>query len=250
MKKILIVFLMVAVILAVVPVHTLTATAAQPIRIILDGSELTFDAAQPRIVSNRTLVPMHGVFEAMGATVLWNGDSKTFTVLRLDSVVKLVIGSNNAKVNQENQLLDVPAQIFENITFVPLRFISESMGAKVDWDGATWTVTITTDKAHWSDSGDNLSANRLFTSKWVNMDTGEIMTFDPERFIHINDAWPDENEGIFFYYSDMPDAYRNKIGMFLDGQSLRYQWYEFDPDTQILSHIAFYEVSSRWMIAE
>ncbi|NLV51626.1 MAG: copper amine oxidase N-terminal domain-containing protein [Clostridiales bacterium] len=249
MKKKWTICLIVAAILAVVSFLVLITAASRPIRVILDGTELTLDA-QPRIVSDQTLVPLHGVLEAMGATVLWNGDSKTVTVLRHDSVVKLVIDNIHAKVNKENRLLDVPAQIFEDRIFVPLRFISESMGAVAGWDGAARTVTITTDKAHWSDPGDNLSLNLLFTSEWVNTDTGEIMTFDPEMFTEINDAWPDEYEGLFFYYSETDETRRNIIRLFLDGGHLKDHWYEFDPATQILSIRMFDEVLSRWHIAE
>lgn len=240
----------VAGIIMVFSLNNVILAANQPgsIHVILDEMELSFDA-QPRIVNDRTLVPLRGIFEAMGATVLWNGDTQTVTALRLDSVVKLVIGSKEASVNKEKRQLDVPAQIFDSRTFVPLRFISESIGADVVWDGATRTVTITTDKAHWSDPGDNLSLNSLFTNEWVDMNTGEKMTFDPEMFIQISDAWPDSPEGLFYSYSETNEAERNIIGMFLDGAHLKDHWLEFDPDTRILTEHMFSDALMRWRIA-
>jgi hypothetical protein len=223
------------------------AAAGQPIRVVLDGRELAFDAP-PRIVNNRTLVPVRGVFEAMGATVLWNGDTRTVTALRLDSVVKLVIGSKEARVDKQRLQLDVHAQLIENRTFVPLRFISENIGADVGWDGAARTVTITTDKAHWSDPGDNLSLSLLFTSEWVDMDTGGKMSFDPEMFIQISDAWPSDPEGLFYSYSETYEPARNIVGMFLDGAHLKDHWLEFDPDARILTEYVHGDALTRWRI--
>ena len=222
--------------------------AGGTVRVVLDGVELEFDA-QPRIVNDRTLVPLRGIFEAMGATVLWNGDTETVTALRLDAVVKLVVGAGEARVNKEVKPLDVPARLIENRTFVPLRFISESMGAKVDWDDATKTVTVTTDKAHWSDPGDNLTLNLVFASEWVNNETDEIMKFDPETFIEINDSWPyGPEDGLFYSYSETFEPERNMIGMFVGGGHLKDHWMEFDTDTRVLTEYMFDEALASWHI--
>lgn len=237
-----------AALLALAPFTAFAQAASSPIRVIMDERELSFDA-QPRIVNDRTLVPLRGVFEAMGATVLWNAETKTVTALRLDTVVKLVIGSKNAKVDKKDRQLEVAAQIFNDRTFVPLRFISESMGAKVDWNGASRTVTITTDKAHWSDPGDQMSFGLLFNSEWVDMETGDKMKFDPETFIQINDSWQSKPDGLFYSYSETAEGERNIIQMFLDGAHLKDHWMEFDPDTRILTDYLFETVLTRWSIA-
>jgi hypothetical protein len=227
----------------------LAAAAETPVSVIVDDAKLSFDV-QPRIVNDRVLVPMRGIFEAMGATALWNGNSKTVTALRLDSVIKITIGSVNANVNNESRLLDVPAQISDGSTFIPLRFVSESMGAEVEWDGSTRTVTITTDKAHWSDSGDNLSVNLLFSSEWIDMDSGDKTTFDPDRFIQINDSWSDDPEGLYYSYSETYEPERNMIGLFLDGAYLKDHYFVFDPETRILSEVMLDEVLTRLRIAD
>lgn len=58
-------------------------------------------------------------------------------------IIKLTVGSKNATVNDKPITLDVPPIIQNGRTLVPLRFISESLGAKVDWDNKTSSITIT-----------------------------------------------------------------------------------------------------------
>ena len=245
MKK----FLLVIATVMIIALAALPSVAAEPpIRVIMDGTELSFDA-QPRIVNDRTLVPLRGIFEAMGATVLWNGDTQTVTALRLDTVVKLTVNNNRAKVNKADKTLDVPAQIFQDRTFVPLRFISESMGANVEWVDSTRTVNISTDKAHWSDPGMNLNFNLLFLSEWENIETGEHIFFDPEDFTDINDSWPTGDGRLYYSYSETNTYERNIIHMYLGGAHLKDHYFEFDPDTQILSEYMFTDILSNWRLA-
>ena len=139
MKKTKFMFLLV---LALVIVMMLAGTgAAESIKVNLNGSPLAFD--QPPIIENgRTLVPMRAIFEGLGAQVGWDGASGTVTGTQDGLVVVLKIGDTQALVNGNPVILDVPAKILGGRTLVPLRFIAESMGAKVDWDGRTSTVSI------------------------------------------------------------------------------------------------------------
>ncbi len=115
---------------------------AQTARVVVDGQMMGFD--QPPVVAGgRVLVPLRGVFEHLGATVLWNPATNVVTAQRGDTQVQLVIGGRQATVNGRVVLLDVPATIVGGRTLVPLRFVSEAMGAQVDWDNATRVVTIT-----------------------------------------------------------------------------------------------------------
>lgn len=124
---------------AVLPV---APALAQTARVVVDGQLMGFD--QPPVVAGgRVLVPLRGVFEHLGATVLWNPATNVVTAQRGDTQVQLVIGGRQANVNGRVVLLDVPATIVGGRTLVPLRFVSEAMGAQVDWDNATRVVTIT-----------------------------------------------------------------------------------------------------------
>lgn len=122
-------------------VFSVVATAAPQTTVLLDGKKLD---VEPSIVNDRTLVPLRGIFEAMGAEIDWNGDAKTVTAVKGDNTVELTVGKNTAFKNKNSISLDVPATIINGRTLVPLRFVGEAMGSKVDWNGTTRTITITT----------------------------------------------------------------------------------------------------------
>ena len=82
----------------------------------------------PTIVDGRTLVPMRAIFEALGAEVDWDGDTRTATGTLGDHTVVIQVGETEALVDGETRALDVPAQIIQNRTMVPARFISEAFG--------------------------------------------------------------------------------------------------------------------------
>ncbi|HEY8450313.1 MAG TPA: stalk domain-containing protein, partial [Bacillota bacterium] len=121
------------------------ARAVEPPEIVLDGRVLAVSPA-PRIESGRTLIPLRAVFEAMGASVQWDGAARSITVARGDRWVRLWVGQRTACLVPDcsrTAVLDVPAQIHGDRAFVPLRFVGEALGAGVSWDGATRRVVIT-----------------------------------------------------------------------------------------------------------
>jgi len=118
------------------------AVSATPISVYLDGTPLTFDVP-PQTIDGRILVPLRAIFEALGAGVDWNEATRVITATKDGTTVVLTIGSNTATVNGQSVTLDVPPQVIDGRTLVPLRFVAESFGVTVDWDGSTRTVTIT-----------------------------------------------------------------------------------------------------------
>lgn len=100
---------------------------------------------QGEIVQGRFLVPMRGIFENLGASVDWDGQTRTVTGIKGDISVILTIDQKIAYVNGKLVELDVPATIINGSTFVPTRFVSESLGANVLWDGENRKATITLD---------------------------------------------------------------------------------------------------------
>lgn len=122
-------------------VPTIFASQQSPITVLLNGEKLSFDV-EPYIKDGRTLVPFRGILEALGAEVIWNPDEKSVTTKSKTTEIYLKIGSNETLVNGTKVIIDVPAEITNSRTFVPLRFIAENLGATVLWDGTTRTVTI------------------------------------------------------------------------------------------------------------
>lgn len=119
---------------------------ANTIPVFVDGVQISFDQ-QPIIRDDRTLVPLRGVFEALGATVYWNNDTRSVTAYKDDTTVELAIGSSTMYVNSQPKYLDVAGQIINDRTMVPLRAISEAFEAIVYWDNDTRTVRVYSDKS-------------------------------------------------------------------------------------------------------
>ena len=115
--------------------------SAQAVRVLVDGDEVAFDQP-PIIMGSRVLVPLRGIFEKMGATVDWTASTRTVEAARGNTLVVLKIGSRIARVNDRPVTLDVPAMVVLSRTLVPLRFISESLGANVEWREEARTVLI------------------------------------------------------------------------------------------------------------
>jgi len=119
-------------------------TAAQPaITVLIDGRVLILDVP-PVQVEGRVLVPLRGVFERLGARVTFDPAAQTVTATREAVTVILRLGSREARINDRIVLLDVPPLAVRGRTMVPLRFVSEALGARVDWDERTRTVQIFT----------------------------------------------------------------------------------------------------------
>lgn len=123
-----------------------TSVFAQNPSVYVDGVKLLFDV-EPFIENDRTLVPMRGIFEAMGATVAWEQSTKTVIATRkfneVEKLVVLQIGNTRAFIDEKPTELDVAAKIVNNRTFVPVRFVGESLGVDVDWNEEDRTVIIT-----------------------------------------------------------------------------------------------------------
>ena len=124
-----------------------TATAAESdITVSVNGTPVDFaayDNVLPYIENDRTLVPIRALAEAMGFTVLWEDETQTVTVRDGETEIVFVIDSDKAAVNGEAFALDVPARLTSDRTFIPLRFVSENMGAKVVWNEADRSITVT-----------------------------------------------------------------------------------------------------------
>ena len=108
----------------------------------VNGVAKTLDAA-PLIRNSRTMLPVRFVAENLGATVLWDGATSTATLVTATVEMKITIGALTATVNGQSVPLDSPAFIESGRTYLPVRFVAETLGATVLWDGATATATIT-----------------------------------------------------------------------------------------------------------
>jgi hypothetical protein len=98
------------------------------------------------IVADRTMLPFRAIFNALGVNdeaIKWNPDSKSIEVNSGGKYIFLMVGSNGAVVNDNMITLDAAPYISNDRTMVPVRFISEALEAKVEWNAKTRVVTIT-----------------------------------------------------------------------------------------------------------
>ena len=85
-------------------------------------------------------VPVRGLLEKIGATVDWDKETKTVTSTLGASTVKMVIGSKTAYVDNKIVPLTVAPKVINGATMIPLRFVSENMGLKVDWNSESKAI--------------------------------------------------------------------------------------------------------------
>ncbi len=120
--------------------------ADTPISVQLDGENITFTDAEPRIVNDRTFLPLRAVFEAMGAEIGY--EKGVITAVRGGRTLVMTVGSTEFTVTEndstETFVMDVAPFIDPALsrTFVPVRFAAQAMGANVGWDADERTVII------------------------------------------------------------------------------------------------------------
>ena len=122
---------------------TMLLPSAFAVDLYVDGGKLQTDVP-PTIINDRTLVPLRAIFEALDADVQWDDTTQTATAKKDETTVQVTIDNATAYVNGEANTLDGPAQLINDRTMVPARFVSESLNARVLWDDATETVYVIT----------------------------------------------------------------------------------------------------------
>lgn len=96
----------------------------------------------PKIRNNRTLVPIRAVVEAMAGSAAWKGAEEKITLIANGNTVVMWVGRDSLIHNGQKRTIDTPPMIKAGRTYVPLRFAAESLGCKVDWNGANRSITI------------------------------------------------------------------------------------------------------------
>ncbi len=146
MKKLVRFLLMIVVI--VVSSGTLSMASGRDIQMLINGSYVEM-SVKPEVINGRTMIPVRGVLEELGATVDWKSDTKEVFVKKEGTEVILKIGEVNLKImysgesEYKQKTIDQAPVIKEGRTLVPIRFIAEELGYKVGWDAYDRTVTVT-----------------------------------------------------------------------------------------------------------
>jgi hypothetical protein len=117
------------------------ASAAGPVSVTVNGNAANLNPP-PTERAGRVFVPLRGVFEQLGATVVYQ--SGVINATGRGHTISLRIGSQQATVDGQQQTVDVAPFIIGASTYVPLRFVSQALGATVNYDGANRVVAINT----------------------------------------------------------------------------------------------------------
>ncbi|MBT9173709.1 MAG: Leucine-, isoleucine-, valine-, threonine-, and alanine-binding protein [Syntrophomonadaceae bacterium] len=114
-----------------------------PIRVSIDEAALTLEVA-PQMVGGRVMVPYRAIAERLGARVGWDSRTRVVTVTKGADVMRLTVGQTTATVRGRNVTLDTAPMVVAGRVMVPLRFLGEGLGARVDWDGSRRIVSVRT----------------------------------------------------------------------------------------------------------
>lgn len=146
-------------------------SAETDIKVSVDGKEIAFNNAKPIIDEHwRTLIPIRFIAEELGATVNWDDKTQKVTI-KLDKTISLKIGEYMVWINQGLPLAtDTCPQIVNGRTFVPLRFVSECLGATVAWDGDKRIASISKSSESNGDSNNNDEKYRVIKENILGAD--------------------------------------------------------------------------------
>lgn len=122
-----------------IPIYCMAST--NPIEIYINDVKIESDVS-PIIVNDRTLAPVRVISENLGAEVYWDNDNRLAQIVTPSKTIILKIDDTKALVDGQEVILDVPAKIVNDRTMVPLRFLGETLGAKVSWDNDLRRVII------------------------------------------------------------------------------------------------------------
>ncbi|MET3507804.1 copper amine oxidase N-terminal domain-containing protein [Halalkalibacter oceani] len=144
MKRIAI-WMMLAVCFLMVVAAPVQAAPQTAVDIVIDGEEVILpDSAAAFLESNRTFVPVRGVFAHLGLEIKWDQDSQTATISGDDVTIDIKLGESQVQVNGQATAIDSPVMMKESRLFIPLRFVVEQAGFEVKWNQEEHTVYLET----------------------------------------------------------------------------------------------------------
>lgn len=112
------------------------------ISVIVNNVPIFFDAAPYINGDYRTMVPVRSIAEHLGALVTWDGSLRQVTITKDDLVIEMTVDTDYVEVNGERKIMDTKTTIKNDRTMVPVRFVSNFLGASVDWEGESNSVIV------------------------------------------------------------------------------------------------------------
>lgn len=229
MKKVIFTLSMIFALILFVPSEANAVTYAKGV--VLDGQQINMEEA-PIIENGRTLVPMRGVLEAMGASVTWDPSTKTATAFFEDNSASVTIDELTAYTNGYPVTLDVPAKIVNGRTMVPLRFMAEAIGYEVSFsDGWVYLDTPMSD-----DYNDLYSSIVIFDAEIVQPEMADEETI-------VTTSYNEEKNAVIVTIESYGLAGALKIAA--DDEAFESEWNEFKDSMKDLSNtiVTYFDAS-------
>ena len=151
----------------------------------MNDQNVVFDQ-EPVIVDGRTLVPFRAIFEALDVPVGWDGATQTVSGVHNGTDIRLGINQRTAYVNNRTIAFDVPPQVMNGRTLVPLRFF-ENTGLGIAWDAENRQVNM---EGHVS--SDIGSDTPVADDQPANGDLVNGLTLDEQLFDAVSRGYADE----------------------------------------------------------
>lgn len=133
-------------------------------------------------------IPMRPVFQALGAGVKWDSASKSISAVKDGHTVEIPVGRHHAYVDGKLFTLSTPSFIESQTTFVPLRFVSEALGAAVNWDPEAKLIRIMAD-AQDSLLENTMSQSPSIASLWIGDSLDQVTTRLGEPMATVGSAY-------------------------------------------------------------
>lgn len=138
-------------VIAIFPFGSIDTMALNYIDVKLNGVSIKYESPFPQLIDSRTVVPIRTTAEALGATIDWNSEVSTMTIVKGDRMVLHRINTNYVTVITGGEstvvTFDTPSITIDGRSMMPVRMLSESLGNIVSWDSATSSVNIIDDGA-------------------------------------------------------------------------------------------------------
>ena len=123
---------------------TMSVTIGEP-NLFIDGIEIPIDesGSVAYVENGRTMMPVRGIAEAIGAEVSYDNNTQTVTVENEDTMIAMTIGKNEMEVNGQSVMLLNAPEIKDERTMLPVRDVAEALDCEVEWQQETQTATFT-----------------------------------------------------------------------------------------------------------
>ena len=214
----------IAAILTASAIFVPTAMAEEAtVSVIVDNQTVEFDQP-PVIVDGTTLVPVRAVFEKAGATVSWEQETHTATLIKDNYTVTITLNDTVLYKNGEAVALAKPAQILNDRVLIPVRAIGEAMDFDINWDGFHSQVVVSTDGTEYRPYAARRTAFRELNDAaifyadtnidWVDVDLSAPGSGDTVSFTASLDAAESERPLLIINGVDYTDMLKGMSGTY------------------------------------